>query len=70
MQVIKYLHGTWNYGIIYGTSDVGLQGWTESDFIGDRYLGYSQHYRYHIHHVWWSCHVAVQVAASYCEEYM
>jgi hypothetical protein len=35
MQVVRYLHGTWNLGIVYGTSDVGLQGWTDADFMGD-----------------------------------
>ena len=35
MQVIRYLHGTWNLAIFYGTSDVGLQGYTDSDFMGD-----------------------------------
>ncbi len=35
MQVIRYLRGTWNLAIFYGTSDVGLQGWTDSDFMGD-----------------------------------
>ena len=35
MQVVRYLHGTWNYGITYGASDQGLVGWTDSDFMGD-----------------------------------
>ena len=35
MHVVRYLHGTWNLGIVYGTSDVGLQGWTDADFMGD-----------------------------------
>ena len=35
MQVVRYLHGTWNHGITYGTSDEGLLGWTDSDFMGD-----------------------------------
>ena len=26
MQVICYVHGTWNHGITYGTSSVGLHG--------------------------------------------
>ena len=35
MQVVRYLDGTWNLGIVYGTSDMGLQGWTDADFMGD-----------------------------------
>ena len=35
MQVVRYLHGTWNHGITYGTSKQGLMGWTDSDFMGD-----------------------------------
>ena len=35
MQVFRYLHGTWNYAIVYGTDNMGLQGWTDADFIGD-----------------------------------
>ena len=26
MQVMRYLHDTWNYGITYGTSSAGLHG--------------------------------------------
>ena len=35
MQVVRYLHGTWSLGIVYGTNDIGLQGWTDADFMGD-----------------------------------
>ena len=35
MQVIRYLHGTWGHGIIYGSSSQGLVGYSDSDFMGD-----------------------------------
>ena len=35
MHVIRYLHGTCTYGIVYGTSDERLQGWTDAGFMGD-----------------------------------
>ena len=35
MQVVRYLHGTWNFVITYGTNSDGLMGWADSDFMGD-----------------------------------
>ena len=35
MRVVRYLHETWNLGIMYDTSDADLQGWTDADFMGD-----------------------------------
>ena len=35
MQVVQYLYGTWNYDITCGTSNDGLVGWADSEFMGD-----------------------------------
>ena len=35
MQVVRYLHGTLNDGIVYSTSDSDLHRCTDADFMGE-----------------------------------